>query len=140
MADPNLHSTLQHFIYLGVAPSTRLTYQSGTSSFLKFCTIYSIPPYPTSTLTLQFFCAHFALHVSYKTIKVYLAGIRLAHLEMVRRLPRDKLTDVKQTVVSWFQKKDPKYCSLQALRSLIGKLQHASKVVGPLWVGSLWVG
>jgi len=39
------------------------------------------PPYPASSLTLQYFCAHLAQHVTYKTIKVYLAGIRLEHLE-----------------------------------------------------------
>ena len=81
MANPILCSTLRQLIYLSVAPSTRRTYKSGETSFLNFCTTYNIPPYPASLLTLQFFCAHLATNVSYKTIKVYLAGIRLAHLE-----------------------------------------------------------
>jgi len=81
MADPILHSTHQQFIYLGVAPSTQLTYQSGMSSFHNFCSIDGIPSSPASTLTVQFFCAYSASRVSYKTIKVYLAGIRLTHLE-----------------------------------------------------------
>ena len=65
------------------------------------------------------------------TTSLTFLGIELDTVRMVRRLPRDKLTEVKQTVVTWLQRKDPKYCSLQALRSLIGKLQHASKVVRP---------
>jgi len=65
-------------------------------------------------------------------------SIELDIVRMVRRLTNDKLTEVKQAVVSWLQRKDPKYCSLQALRSLIGKLQHASKVIRP--VRLLWAG
>jgi len=67
-ADPILHSTLQHFVYLTVALSSRLTYQLGMSSFLKFCNKYNIPPFPSSTLTLQFFCAYSSLHVTYKQV------------------------------------------------------------------------
>ena len=82
MANPILSTSLQQFIYLGVAPSTRHTYNSGINSFLQFCSHFSITPYPASSLTLQFFCSNLARRVSYKTIKVYLAGIRLAHLEL----------------------------------------------------------
>ena len=81
MANSLLHSTLQQLIYLSVTPSTRLTYNSGVTSHDNFCLAYHINPYPASTLTLQFFCTHLASRVSYKTIKVYLAGIRLIHLE-----------------------------------------------------------
>ena len=58
-------------------------------------------------------------------------GIELDTVQMVRRLPRDKLMDVEQRVVSWLQRKDLRYCSRRSLKSLIGKLQHASKVVRP---------
>ena len=47
----------------------------------NFCSAYYINPYPASTLTLQFFCTHLESKVSYNTIKVYLAGICLTHLE-----------------------------------------------------------
>ena len=82
MADSFLSTSLRQFIYLGVAPSTRQTYTSGINSYLQFCSQFNITPYPASSLTLQFFCTHLAQHVSYKSIKVYLAGIRLAHLEL----------------------------------------------------------
>ena len=46
-----------------------------------FCARFNISPLPTSSLTLQYFCADVAQHISYKTLKVYLAGIRLLHIE-----------------------------------------------------------
>ena len=44
------------------------------------------------------------------------------------RLPQDKLADLKQLVSNWIEKKS---CSLGDLQSLVGKLQHACKVVRP---------
>ena len=42
---------------------------------------YAVAAFPASPLTLHYFCCYVADQVSYKTIKVYLAGIRLEHLE-----------------------------------------------------------
>ena len=81
MADTLLSTSLRQFVYLGVAPSTRQTYNSGVNSYLQFCAQFNIQPYPASSLTLQFFCTDLSQRISYKSIKVYLAGIRLAHLE-----------------------------------------------------------
>ena len=67
--------------YLGIAPSTRQTYQSGLNAFIKFCSQFSITPFPASSLTLEYFCAQASEYVSYKTLKVYLSSIRLAHIE-----------------------------------------------------------
>ena len=39
------------------------------------------PPFPASSLTLEYFCVHVSQHVSCKTLKVYLSGIRLADIE-----------------------------------------------------------
>ena len=47
---------------------------------------------------------------------------------MCLRLPQVKLADLKQLVASWIGKKS---CSLADLQSLVGKLQHACKVVCP---------
>ena len=81
LADPVLHRSLLQCHYSGVAPSTRQTYQSGLNGFIKFCSEFDIPPFPASSLTLEYFCVHASQHVSYKTLKVYLSGIRLAHIE-----------------------------------------------------------
>ncbi len=53
----------------------------GVSAYLRFCKCQHIPPLPASELTLRYFCAHISKRLSSQTIKVYLAGIRLYHLE-----------------------------------------------------------
>ena len=80
-ADPILSQLRDRCQYLGIAPSTRRVYQSGIKAFYKFCNKFRIQPLPASSLTLQFFCVDISGHVSYKTLKVYLAAIRLVHLE-----------------------------------------------------------
>ena len=89
MAHPVLDRLLIQYQSLGVAPSTRRTYQAGVRSYLLFCDQFTIPPFPASPLTLRYFCSHIAGHVSHKTIKVYLSGIRLEHLERGHLDPTD---------------------------------------------------
>ena len=67
--------------YHGVAKSTRRTYQSGLSAYTSFCSRFNINPLPATSLTLQYFCADRSKFISYKTLKVYLAAIRLMHIE-----------------------------------------------------------
>ena len=81
LADPVLHRSLLQCHYSGVTPSPRQTYQAGLNAFIKFCTDFGIPPFPASSLTLEYFCVHSSQHVSYKTLKVYISGICLAHIE-----------------------------------------------------------
>ena len=81
MASPVLEGLLSRYQSLGVASSTRRTYQTGLRAFQQFCYQYSIPVIPASPLTLRYFCCSIAHKVSHKTIKVYLAGIRLEHIE-----------------------------------------------------------
>ena len=82
MADHNLSTLLSQFIYLRVAPSTHRTYNAGVNFYFQFSSKFNITPYPASSHTLQFFCAYLAQRVSYKSNKVYLAGIWLIHLEL----------------------------------------------------------
>ena len=79
--NPNLCQLQDQCQSSGVAPSTRRLYQSGLRSFYNFCEKYKIHPLPASSLTLQFFCVEVSSHVSYKTLKIYLSGIQLEHLE-----------------------------------------------------------
>ena len=67
--------------YHGVAKSTRRTYQSGLTAYTSFCSRFNITPLPATPLTLQYFCADKSQSISYKTLKVYLAAIRLMHIE-----------------------------------------------------------
>ena len=92
MADTVLHRCLLQCRFFGVAPSTRQTYQSGFNAFIKFCSQFDITPFPASSLTLEYFCAHASQHVSYKTLKVYLSSIRLAHIEQGLPDPTESAT------------------------------------------------
>jgi len=65
----------------GVAASTTRTYRAGTSTYSAFCKEQGIPLLPASELTLHYFCAYLSNTVSYSTLKVYLAGIWLLHIE-----------------------------------------------------------
>ena len=53
----------------------------GVTSYLAFCRKYGINPLPASELTLRYFCTELSRSLSHSTIKVYLAGIRLFHIE-----------------------------------------------------------
>ena len=60
------------------------------------------------------------------TTKLTFLGIELDTEAMVRRLPLDKLVNVKQTVAAWLKRKDWRSCGKHAPESLVGKLQHAA--------------
>ena len=55
-------------------------------------------------------------------------GIELDTVAMEMRLPQAKLIELRTLVQSWSRKRS---CEKRELSSLIGKLQHASKVVRP---------
>ena len=55
-------------------------------------------------------------------------GIELDTREMVRRLPRKKVSELRDLVKKWSQRKS---CLVKDLQSLVGKLMHACKVVRP---------
>ena len=88
LANPTLDNTpaqpIQSFIEASSSASissTYQTYRSGLNAFNKFCLAFGILPFPASFLTLEYFCMHVSQHVYYKTLKVYLSGIRLTHIE-----------------------------------------------------------
>ena len=89
MANPVLDRLLNEYQSLGVAPSTRRTYRAGVRSYQQFCDRFNIQQFPATSLTLCYFCTSIAQRVSYKTIKVYLAGMRLEHLERELHDPTD---------------------------------------------------
>ena len=47
---------------------------------MHFCSLFHLTPFPADSHTLQLFVGFLARSVSYKTIKVYLAAVRHAHL------------------------------------------------------------
>ena len=55
-------------------------------------------------------------------------GIEMDTVAMSMRLPMEKMTELKLLVASWVGRR---FCTLKELESLVGKLQHACKVVRP---------
>ena len=64
-----------------IANSTRRTYSAGIRRYTTFCTSKQWQSFPATESTLRYFAAYLANQVSYKTIKLYMAGIRFAHIE-----------------------------------------------------------
>ena len=55
-------------------------------------------------------------------------GIELDTEQMVLRLPPEKLIELRTLLSQWHSRR---YCRTRELKSLVGKLQHASKVIRP---------
>jgi len=61
----------------GLAPATRQSYSSGARSYVSFCVQNNIVVFPIADLTLcRFFTRLFNRHITYATMRVYLAGIQ----------------------------------------------------------------
>ena len=141
MADPALEGLLSYYQSLGVAQSTRRTYQAGVRALQKFCTQYAVVPFPASPLTLRYFCCYLACQVSYKTIKVYLAGIRLEHLERGLEDPtKDDLLQLLCTGIKRSQgvsKHNRLPITINVLQTLKSQLRHDPSF-SPLEKRLLW--
>ena len=130
VANPVLDGLLHEYQSLGVAPSTRRTYRAGVRSYQQFCNQFNIQQFPATSLTLRYFCTSIAQRVSYKTIRVYLAGIRLEHLERGLHEPTDdKLLQLLCTAIKRSQ--ETTSCTrlpitIDLLRSLKTQLQNDS--------------
>ena len=59
-----------------IAPSSSRTYDTGVRSYLQFCAATSTQPFPATEDDLLRFIASVRRRLSYKTIKVYLAGVQ----------------------------------------------------------------
>ena len=79
-ADPLAHR-LAFLQSQAIANSTRRSYQAGLRRYAAFCASKGWQCLQATETTLRFFAAYLADQVSFKTIKLYLAGIRFAHTE-----------------------------------------------------------
>lgn len=61
---------------MSVAPSTWSTYQSGVNSYQTFCAQIFTQMFPLTEINLQRYVVASARRLSYKTLKVYLAGVQ----------------------------------------------------------------
>ena len=63
------------------ATSTKKTYRSQLSSYLKFCADLHVPPVPASHVLVSQYAAFLARHLTPFSVKQYLNVVRLIHLE-----------------------------------------------------------
>ena len=96
MVSTSLQYRLMQLRYHGVVKSTHWTYQLELIAYTSFCSHFNINPLSATSPTLQCFCADRLQFISYKTLKVYLAAIRLMHIK--QGLP-DPITDESLHVV-----------------------------------------
>ena len=80
-ADAGLTTQLNHLQLLGIALSTRHTYQAGMNRYQQFCTMYNLSPLLSSLLTLHHVCAHLSSSIQHSTIKLYLSALHLYYIE-----------------------------------------------------------
>ena len=64
-----------------ITDSTCRSYQAGIRRYSTFCASMNWQSFPATETTPHFFAAYLADQVSFKTIELYLAGIRFAHGE-----------------------------------------------------------
>ena len=114
-----------------MATSTRRTYQTGVTAYYSFCAKYGIPSLPASETTLRYFCTHLSSSVSYQTIMVYLAGVRLLHLEhgfpdptKAAPLLHYLCTAIRRSGMTTSKKRQP--ITLPLLKTIKTELSHAN--------------
>ena len=85
-----LDHTVQSLINRGLSTATLATYESGKRKYQSFCRQFHLAPLPVSESTLcRFVSFLFSSHLTYTTIKSYLAAIR--HLQIIHGLPDPSL-------------------------------------------------
>ena len=65
-----------------LAASSYHVYQVGLRHYRHFCKTSNRKPYPVSQDTLKFFITYLAEKVSFKTLKLYLAAVKLNNIEL----------------------------------------------------------
>lgn len=67
----------------GLNVSTRRAYESAQKLYVEFCSAHNVEPLPATETTLIYWAAHLAgiRHVTYNTIKHYLAAVRSLHVD-----------------------------------------------------------
>ena len=76
----HLNQEVDHLLGASISPSSSRTYQSGLQSYTQFCVAVSLQPFPVTEDALLLYLAAVRRRLSYKTIKVYLAGIQFHSL------------------------------------------------------------
>ena len=78
ISDPSLHSlqTLQRqLLGCGVSSNTAKARDSSLNSYLKFCELYNLSPFPTTPYQASLYCTYLSTCVSPSTVSNYISGV-----------------------------------------------------------------
>jgi len=84
-----LDTELRRYRNAALADNTKASYRTHRDTFIKFCAFFSYKPVPASSLTLSRFAAFLARTLRPQSVKVYMAGVRILHLELGYPSPID---------------------------------------------------
>ena len=80
LRDP-LADRLAFFQSQAIVDSSRRSYLAGVRRYTSFCSSKQWQSFPATEAKLRYFAAHLADQISFRTIRLYRAGIRYAHVE-----------------------------------------------------------
>lgn len=89
-ANPGLIAAAQYYLWSGIGSSTRSTYTTPQRNFLRFCEQHNIhKPLPAGEDLLCLWISHLSFTIHFRSIKVYLYGIRSLHVDLGYASPLD---------------------------------------------------
>jgi hypothetical protein len=81
-----------------IATSTQRNYNAYFRYYLLFCTEFDLSPLQPDKQTVCLYVTHLAATCAYSTIKQYLTGVRILHLEAGYANPLPALFDLQRTL------------------------------------------
>jgi hypothetical protein len=81
-----------------LATSSQRNYGAHVRYFLTFCSTYDLRPMQSDELTVCLYVTKLAETCSYRTIKIYLNGIRILHLEAGLMNPLFEIFNLERTL------------------------------------------
>ena len=118
---------MKDLIQSGIRKGTRKTYSSAQRYYLEFCTKHKLCPLPASEETVLLFVSDMYLNkFKYSSVRVYLAAVRLLHVEEGFSNPLEGYLRVKQAVRAFQINASPQK---QKLPITLKVLQQLYKVV-----------
>ena len=79
--DPVLAGVTAESMMSHISPSTQRGYDSATNSYFSFCAVRGIEPWPCDSIWVCAWITQTVMHVSVRSMKVYLAALRSAQLD-----------------------------------------------------------
>ena len=81
MAIPPLVQSAKRYYAKSLSTASQKAYAAGAKRYVDFCSLYSLPPFPVSEITLSSFVTYLADQgLKHQTIKCYLSAIRCTQI------------------------------------------------------------